>query len=236
MKKLFEKTIFIAGFILPFVFLSCNSTNLNGTKCDFTRLNEETEYLTLKVSYPNFRDYPDFSNKIRNNIENDINKFKPEAEKQWNKINSLNTATASALPPYEYLLKSAVSTSENIISVYTETYKYAGGAHGETSIKTYNYDKTLGKEVNITEATGYSYKQLSDICRKQLYEKLISENKDEMDQGTVELLDEMIEEGTKALAGNFKNFSMCDNSVKIFFEQYKVAPYSYGSQTVDIEL
>lgn len=49
-----------------------------------------------------------------------------------------------------------------------------------------------------------------------------------MTQETVEILDQLREEGTAPYAGNFQNYVLDGNKVIIYFEPYSVAPYSYG--------
>lgn len=44
----------------------------------------------------------------------------------------------------------------------------------------------------------------------------------------------MIEDGTKPINNNFKNFAFSEDGLIIFFEQYQVAPYSFGNFEVII--
>ena len=243
MKKNLGKFLLSGFVLLPFIFASCTSTktesaaeivrnNEKSGKCDYIKIEENSDFLHTDISYPLFDNEPELSRIIKNTVESGWKSFKTIAEKDWNEIASLNSSPA----PFEYIVRSAVTYSGNIISVYIETYRYAGGAHGETFIKTFNYDTKTGKDLSITEATNYSYEELSDISRTQLYKKLISENKFEITGEEVNILTEMMDEGTLPMAGNFQNFTLDGNKLYIYFEQYKVAPYSYGIQVVELEI
>mgnify|MGYP003500652560 FL=1 len=45
---------------------------------------------------------------------------------------------------------------------------------------------------------------------------------------------EWVNEGTFPTPDNYEIFMMYDNYVKVFFEEYSVAPYALGEQTVDV--
>lgn len=236
-------TLFAITILVPFIFASCLSTktesavekvynNEKSGECDYIKIVEDTDYLHTDISYPLFDKEQELSRTIKNTVESDWKSFKAVAEKDWKKISALN----SKLPPYEYIVQSAVSYSGNIISVFLTTYRFSGGAHGETFIKTFNFDTKEKKLLNITEVSDYSFEELSDLSRKYIHNKLISENKFEITGEEVNILTEMIDEGTLPIAGNFQNFTVDGNKLFIYFEQYKVAPYSYGIQVVELDL
>lgn len=243
MKKTIRKALVTGFVLLPFIFASCASTKtesaleeINANKksgnCDFVEISKDTNYLHTDIIYPLFDKETELSRMIKNTVESDWKSFSKMAEKNWTEIASLN----SELPPFEYIVKSAVSESGNIISVFLNTYRFAGGAHGETFVKTFNYDKSSKKFLDITEASDYTYEELSNLSRTYLYNKLISKNKFEITGEEVNILTEMIDEGTLPMAGNFQNYTVNNNKLYIYFEQYKVAPYSYGIQVVELNL
>lgn len=239
MKKLWNRVFISVLILMPLFFTSCQSSdveengkyNLAGEK--FVELNEETDFLSTKISYPQFKDYPELSKKIKNTVEADWKEFRKVAEKEWTEISSVNN---SSYPPFEYYVSSRVSYSENIVSIYLETYRFSGGAHGETFIKTINYDKKSGKYLNIGDVTGLSYEELSDICRKDLYTKLISNKKLDIEGDEAMILSDMINEGTLPVAGNFENFTVSGDYFTVYFDQYKVAPGYYGILETDYNL
>lgn len=234
MIKLIKKIVIYTLILLTIILTSCKTTKDLFTAKDFTEnvITEEEEYLSTDIAYPEFYLYPDLNKLIKNIILADWNSFKSYSEKSWNSINNLNSS--SYYPPFNYNVEYKVTYSSDIISIYLSTYNFSGGAHGNTSIKTINYDKKSKKNLSITEATDYTYDELSDISRKKLYEKLISENKKDLDQQTVEILDEMRNEGTTPFASNFEKFTLNGNKLIIYFEPYTVAPYYYGVQEIEI--
>lgn len=200
---------------------------------ELVEINEEKDFLITNISYPSFPALPALDKHIKNLVESGWNDFKKEAEKQWKKTAELNSNT---LPPFEYFVKFNVLGNKDIVSIYLEIYSFNGGAHGETHIKTINYDIKNDKYLSVTEATNYSYDELSEECNKILYEELIEKEKFEIDGETVNLLDEMRREGTKPIAGNYEAFTIDNENLTIYFEDSKVAPHYYGIQTVSLKM
>lgn len=200
---------------------------------DTITIKEELDYLTTDISYPSFDEYIGLDKYVENLVQSGWNEFKEKSELSWKEIAELNSYS---LPPYEYYVKFSVFDNKNIISIYLEIYSFNGGAHGQTNIKTVNYDKNTEKFLTITEATNLSYEELAECSRKYLYKTLIEDEKFEIDGETVLLLDEMREEGTYPIAGNYEAFTINDDILSIYFEPAKVAPHYYGIQTVEIKL
>ena len=111
------------------------------------------------------------------------------------------------------------------------TYINNGGAHGSTTLISYNFDKAENRLVNIVEATGLSYKDLSKYCNAMIKSRLIKTNSLGSSEKEIE---EWVNEGTFPTPDNYEIFMMYDNYVKVFFEEYSVAPYALGEQTVDV--
>ena len=196
-------------------------------------IKEELDYLTTDISYPSFDEYKGLDKYVENLVQSGWNDFKEKSETSWNEIAELNSYS---LPPYEYCVDFTVYDNKDIISIILEIYSFNGGAHGQTNIKTVNYDKNTEKFLTITEATKLSYDEIADSCRKYLYKTLIEDEKFEIDGETVLLLDEMREEGTSPIAGNYEAFTINGDVLSIYFEPAKVAPHYYGIQTVEIKL
>lgn len=215
-------------------FSSCNTTgDLIFSGKDYTEeyITEDEDYLTTNITYPKFINNPELNKIIKNTVESNWERFKTYSEKEWYEISNLNSSRLMA--PFQYMVSYNVTYSGDIVSVFLSTYNYNGGAHGNTSITTYNYDRRKKEFLNITEASGYSYEELSDICNKDLYKQFIESEKFDLNQDAVENLDNMRREGTAPIAGNFQNFILDGNKVIIYFEPYSVAPYSYGIPEVE---
>ena len=69
-----------------------------------------------------------------------------------------------------------------------------------------------------------------------MYKTLIEDEKFEIDGATVLLLDEMRDEGTAPIAGNYEAYTINNDKVTIYFAPSRVAPHNYGIQTVELNI
>lgn len=240
MKRLFY-SVFVLVFITMF-FTSCltskvvqKSTSKNYKTVSFK---EDLDYLKTDISYPDFENYPELSKKIKNTIFSNWESFKNYSRSDWQQLAEINSKnSSSSLPPYEYIVKTQVDTSsQKYISVLINSYVYSGGAHGNTSLISYNYNFQNRKYDNIINVTGMDINTISGLCRKDLYKKLISNNDDIKSPSQEDDFMEMINMGAFPQAGNFEIFTVGKKIVRIYFEPYSVAPYAYGIQTVDLKI
>lgn len=234
-KKILKCALASALLLVTLGFISCESTTemiFNGKDYTEERISREEDYLITEIVYPKFINFPELNKIIKNTVVSNLNNFSDYAEENWNRISGLNQS--SYYPPFNYTVDYKVTYSGDVISVYLSTYNFAGGAHGNTSIKTINYDKKSKKDISITEATSYTYEELSDLCNKSLYKQYVSDDKSNMTQETVEILDQMRDAGTAPYAGNFQNYVLDGGKLIIYFEPYTVAPYSYGIPQVEL--
>ncbi len=206
------------------------------TSHKFIEIKEQYNYLTTKISYPEFSDCEILNKRIKNTVISNYNNFKNFAENSWNEINEYNKKESqSSLPPYEFILQSQVLKSNNIISVLLTNYVYSGGAHGNTMLQTFNYDVEKQKFLAITDVLPLSYDSIAKICRTKLTDILIKNNKYITTPTDENEMYAMLNEGTFPQAGNFEIFTVNNNVVTVYFEPYSVAPYSYGIQKVEIK-
>lgn len=235
MKKLIY--ILMTGFC--FTLVSC--ATLSGNKSSSQRFNKKYEiitveeklnYLDTKIIYPQFKNEPELNKRIENFIINNWKSFKSYSKSEWNDIAALNNRGTSKLPPFEYLVTFEVSGNRNIISILINTYIFNGGAHGNTSLTALNYDTSASKFIDIREASGMSYNDISSTVRTKLYKKLIEDDKTGMPPKEKDSIREMINTGAFPQAGNFEIFTVDGSKIYVFFEPYSVAPYSYGIQKI----
>lgn len=231
--------------ILLFSFISCVSLPQKNAEMPAAKtfeyktikINEQLDYLTTKIEYPEFYSYPDLNKKIKNTVENEWKSFRAYSQAGWNEINSLNSAeTGNTYPPFEYYTSFQVSTSGNVISVLLNNYIFSGGAHGNTTLITFNLDTQKEKYIGITEASGLSYNEISEFCREKLYKTLIDNNKNVTSSSEIIDMKEMINSGAFPQAGNFEIYTLSGKKMTVYFEPYSVAPYVYGIQTVEIPI
>ena len=168
--------LFILLFTLTFV--SCatlpfekNSNAKFKQKYEMVSVEENLDYLNTKIEYPQFENIPELNKRIENSIINNWKSFKSYSKDEWKEIVALNTRGTAKLPPFEYIVSCEVTGNKNIISVLINTYVFNGGAHGNTSLSSYNYNSSEKAYIDIKNASGMSYKEISEICRQYLLQR-----------------------------------------------------------------
>ena len=229
----------LIGLLFLMIFVSCKTTKVESektvskksTKYTVVQLLEKSEYLNSLIKYPKFEDYSLLNKVVKNSVENYFNSFNRYAKSDWEELNKVRAIDNIATPPFDYNVSFEVSETKKYISVLLRTYINNGGAHGSTTLISYNFDKAENRLVNIVEATGLSYKELSNYCNAMIKSRLIKTNSLGSSEKEIE---EWVNEGTFPTPDNYEIFMMYDNYVKVFFEEYSVAPYALGEQTVDV--
>lgn len=229
----------LIGLLFLMIFVSCKTTNVESektvskksTKYTVVQLSEKSEYLNSLIKYPKFEDYSLLNKVVKNSVENYFNSFNKYAKSDWEELNKVRAIDNIATPPFDYNVSFEVSETKKYISVLLRTYINNGGAHGSTTLISYDFDKAENRLVNIVEATGLSYKDLSKYCNAMIKSRLIKTNSLGSSEKEIE---EWVNEGTFPTPDNYEIFMMYDNYVKVFFEEYSVAPYALGEQTVDV--
>ena len=110
------------------------------------------------------------------------------------------------------------------VSVVLLVDYYAGGANGNSTIKTFNYSPQTKTFLTLNGIKGKL--SLDDIA-KNVREELKNRFPDE---GVAS----MIDEGTTSKIANFENLIFDANSMTFYFEKYAILPGVYGTQTVAI--
>lgn len=229
----------LIGLLFLMIFVSCKTTKVESektvskksTKYTVIQLSEKSEYLNSLIKYPKFEDYSLLNKVVKNSVENYFNSFNRYAKSDWEELNKVRAIDNIVTPPFDYNVSFEVSETKKYISVLLRTYINNGGAHGSTTLISYNFDKAENRLVNIVEATGLSYKDLSKYCNAMIKSRLIKTNSLGSSEKEIE---EWVNEGTFPTPDNYEIFMMYDNYVKVFFEEYSVAPYALGEQTVDV--
>ncbi len=228
--------LFVSLFAL--LFVSCAtlpsgkvSADKFYSKYETITVEEKSDFLITDIKYPQFENSPELNKRIENSILNNWKNFKSYSKTEWNDIAALNNRGSSKLPSFEYNVTFEVSGNKNIISIFLNTYIFNGGAHGNTTLITLNYNTETKKYIDIQQASGLTYNEISSNCRNQLYKKLIDNNKD-LPPAEIDSMREMINTGAFPQAGNFEIFTVEGDKIYAWFEPYSVAPYSYGIQKI----
>lgn len=225
--------------ISVFYFIGCSSApsvssgKEDGTKSSFPKIrgNEKfivssTEYSKIDIRYPVFSGQDEVNERIENIVMERKNLFETNVEKNWKELGDMvtNYGITEKIPPLDFNVSYVTaSNNANYISVLLKIYSFEGGAHGYTNLVSVNYDKKQKKFISIPDIDGYSYESVSEICKADLKKQLAKD------------LDvTWIDEGAAPTADNFNIFTYDGKTLTAYFEQYQVAPYAYGIQSVSI--
>ena len=176
----------------------------------------------LTADVPN-ENVDEFNDLVAEIIENAVTEFKKEASE--NQIISKNIPK-SALKNNLYIDFSTSflqSGKYPIISIrFNIQGDIIGQAHGFHKHVTLNYDLKNGEELTLADL----FKSDSD------YLKVIADYTNSVLSKDPAANKELINEGTKPTTENFQRWNVKPNGLLFTFEEYQVAPYSAGAQTV----
>lgn len=133
----------------------------------------------------------------------------------------------------------------NFISVRGQGMMDTGGAHPLPLDATFVFDRQEQRVLALDDLftdPDAARRTLADFSRSALEKKLLSQAPGK-DEGTPEARKEwldnmrgMIDDGTRPDAKNFAEFQIDAGGLLLVFPPYQVAPYVYGTQTVQVPL
>lgn len=210
-------------FLLSLFSASCATTKTeNYDSVNYVQVKDASENLLSEISYPEIKGMDLLNKAIEQYVAEEWELIKKDSE--------------AAEKQCEYIVSSEIFSSDSIVSVLLNTYEYSGGAHGEIKLKSFNFDTKQNKFVDITQASGYSLEELSDISRKSLSKTSINENEEELPEDNFKELEEMILLGTTPADDSFKTFILDGDNLVLYFEPAVVAAHSEGIQTVSVKI
>lgn len=189
----------------------------------------------VDLKYPSFNFGPEALMGMRG-VAGEMNTYIDTLEKSWVRdfkanLNyftydtAFNDMTSELITDYKtaYALNS-------FVSLELTCYEFiAGSAHPNHFVTTYNYAFTDKGNLDFADlfkpGSGY-LKFVSDYCRKSLIEQ--------QKQTGADPITDMIDEGTKPVAENYKNFVVDDKGITVIFNPYQAGPYAVGEQRVTI--
>ncbi|MEI6352441.1 MAG: DUF3298 domain-containing protein [Candidatus Nomurabacteria bacterium] len=207
--------------------------------------NESNDFYTINANYPN--DPIDKNGVIKTTVEYWINQDKQDWKIGGDTYNSeielRKKYPDMSKPAYELDINYTKEISEKFQTVtYTiEKYEFTGGAHGNTIIATFTFDKN--GQITTDDLFDFKPEQnksdidlvkiLSSKLEKSLGEDL---DKDMLSQGlglAYYKADGSFDKKACSCDGflpasNFQNFSILDEGIKFKMNQYSVAPYVDG--------
>lgn len=154
-----------------------------------------------------------FNQSVGSLIDQQISDFKQQAAQTYGEPTPGTGSTLSI----DYTLKSPPGQIISIV-IKSDAY-YAGAAHPGHTFQTINYDLSTGKVLKFSQlfTPGAAYLDaLATFCSQELTKR------DALS----------FPEGAAPTEENYKNWAMTADGLEIIFEEYQVAPYAMGPQTV----
>ena len=124
--------------------------------------------------------------------------------------------------PYELVYIYTVTYNKNnFVSLYSDQYIYAGGAHGSTIRSSQNWNMTSGYQILLSSL-------FHDDCSFviPLLKEILHQIETQIENGTNSYFENYAKLVVETF--DFEQFYLIDNSIAIFYQQYDIAPYSSG--------
>ncbi len=202
----------------------------------------------LEIAYPQFKNVGSeqatatLNNMIKTMIDTTISRFKNQSQGIDASVNEKTDTVLVDKNDVATYKDNAGMVGRSLIIAYEINHQapdyveiefgfneFTGGAHGLPYTVMLHYDATSSKDLTIkdlfTENTDY-LAQVSKLSAENLTARM-------EEIGTSP---EAIGSGTAPQEINFKNFSVKNDSLVLFFDSYAVAPYAAGPQVVKIHL
>lgn len=194
-------------------------------------ITEKDNFFDITAEYPQFRNVnADFNQKISDLIKDSIEEFKKAGQDNWQARKDTATAEfpVGEYPeaPFDFIATwKSDQINEKYISLYITIYSFSGGAHGDQSIYSFNYNVKDKKEITIQDVLNSQelLNKVSELAKTNLVYQYQSK-----DMEIDETITQMITEGVSAKYDNFKTFTFNANSMTFYFQKYQVGPGAAG--------
>lgn len=184
------------------------------------KIQEITDLYKIRIYYP-YTAYEVLNHEISSFIQQYKNEFQANIQNSNIPVSQFYTLDIR-YDSYSY---------QNFISYVFFIFLDTGGAHPNTYIHTITFDKDSKKVVTIESLMKKNSTILEILSKESLFQLQQSEKFQNEDLTNIH---DMLIEGTRPIAKNFRNFAFSSDGLLIFFENYQVAPYVYGSFQVKI--
>ncbi len=129
--------------------------------------------------------------------------------------------------PYEVVTEFSVTYNQNcFLSLYSDTYEYTGGAHGNTTRESDTWDLRHRRKAKISD-----FISAKDL-REFLIRNILKQIEEEIRSGNNVYFEDyknLVEENL-----NIDNFYLSNEGLVIYFGLYEIAPYVSGIRTFNI--
>jgi hypothetical protein len=182
-------------------------------------IKDDKSYYIIDATYPVVKDAV-ITEYFKSFVDDAIAQFKDDTSWAAGDGADVAPAEASSLSLNITYKEQKSTRADNFVFSLTT---YTGGAHGLSATKSFTFSPT-GQVINLNSLFTNEDKGLQAVAAYVQQE--LSKRPDADPQ--------MIKDGTVAKAENFLNFMVTDTGITFTFDPYQVAPYSSGTQTVDV--
>jgi hypothetical protein len=213
--------IILIGFALYLIFLK-SDTNKEGIQNEEQTktkqvVSEELVFLDEDGTYS----FKDSSLIVNADLPEDVQEIAKYGDEQIDRFVSMRKEAGdleTASFPWNLDMKYQTYESDTIISYLVQGYEYTGGAHGNTFIESFNYDKKTGKRIGVMDIVSNedSLNVFAALADKEL---------------TVEY-----PEGSSGIKENWSIWYSDNDSVTFIFVPYQIASYATGQQELTISI
>lgn len=130
---------------------------------------------------------------------------------------------------YEVILDYTITYNQNsIVSLYSDEYIYSGGAHGNTTRSSQNWNIIFAMQFSLNDLFNNNCNYVLGILKNinNQIEQQITDGTNQYFENYCSLVLNTID---------LNNFYLNPGYITIFFQQYDIAPYSSGIPTFDIK-
>ncbi len=231
--------LFLLGMVVAPTKLSApvktDSPNANIVR--IVAVHDDTRPLySIAMEYPQFDAANDsFNREISEWANKELSDFKQNAQDNWK-------GRQDTLPPgqpkmdfpetpftFSITWEPKQINSANI-SIIVRMDSFEGGAHGNSELKTFNYDVVRKRDVTLGDLFPGNAAYLDKVS-KYAHDQLVQDLASSAAEGA-DTLESMISDGTAPTAENFSNFMFNGDVIDLYFPKYQVAPGVYGEQHV----
>lgn len=216
-------TIFLlAGGI--FLFSSCNKFQKGAKKIVLKNQQDSTKYYMYHIIYPD--------SAMIQVIADSMQHFARHQKQMFMKAQPSDTSGYN-VTPYELLVKfERVFHSPQFVSYLGNVYKFTGGAHGRSIIKTMNYDVKNRHFVMLKDLfqDTTALKPISRFAIKQITEEIYQKDSEVNLRSSIK---QWLERGAAPIVKNYRLFYPAGKhhpatGLKFIFSPYQVGPHSIG--------
>ena len=150
MKKVFLAFYVLLATVAASLLSSCQST----AAITAYSYSNHTEYLETDIAYPVFTGYDELNTSISTYVDELHHSWTANAATDWRELDALRKRYTPDIttPPFEFKTGSdAPLVSKRYISLLLRSWVNNGGAHGNTLLKAFTYDKKAGVCIAPTE-------------------------------------------------------------------------------------